>query len=122
MDILNKPVEDLGLSVRALNVFRVEGINTVADLVRKTDNELMYMRNMGAGTLKEIRKALRAHELTLNMVDAEKSKNTAFTKKMTEKIYTELVSKEINVSTREAFSCALNATLAFIEYWDEIKI
>jgi len=122
MDILNKPVEELGLSVRALNVFRVNGIKTVSDLVKKTDTELLEMRNMGAGTLKEIRKSLGVHGLTLNMVDAEKAKNTEFTKKITENIYTGLVSKEINVSTREAFSCALNAALAFTEYWDELKL
>ena len=46
---------ELELSVRATNCLESEGITTVRDLVIRTDDELLEVRNFGETTLKEVR-------------------------------------------------------------------
>ena len=45
---------ELELSVRATNCLESEGITTVRDLVIRTDEELLEVRNFGETTLKEV--------------------------------------------------------------------
>ena len=51
---LNKSLAELELSVRATNCLESENINTVRDLVSKTKEQLLTVRNFGETTLKEV--------------------------------------------------------------------
>ncbi len=63
--ILAKPVDDLGLSVRAQHCMQTLGINTIGELVQKNENDLMQARNFGATSLTEVKKKLAAFGLSL---------------------------------------------------------
>jgi DNA-directed RNA polymerase subunit alpha len=51
-------VEDLNLSVRSYNCLKREGINTVGDLVQKSESELMDIRNFGQKSIDEVKTKL----------------------------------------------------------------
>lgn len=53
-DKINTPIEELSLSVRAYNVLKGAGINTVGEITKKTLEELQNIRNMGRHSLEEI--------------------------------------------------------------------
>ena len=54
---------ELELSVRATNCLESEGITTVRDLVIRTDEELLEVRNFGETTLKEVKQKLQERGL-----------------------------------------------------------
>jgi len=58
---------ELELSVRATNCLETEGITTVRDLVSRSDQELLEVRNFGETTLKEVKEKLQENGLTLGM-------------------------------------------------------
>jgi DNA-directed RNA polymerase subunit alpha len=58
---------ELELSVRATNCLESEGITTVKDLVIRTDEELLEVRNFGETTLKEVKQKLQERGLQLGM-------------------------------------------------------
>lgn len=64
---LNRSLAELNLSVRATNCLESEGINTVRDLVTRTDDQLLQVRNFGETTLQEVRDRLIAIGLKLGM-------------------------------------------------------
>ena len=47
-------IDDLDLSVRAYNCLKRAGILTIRDLVEKSENEMMKIRNLGKKSLKEV--------------------------------------------------------------------
>ena len=47
-------IEELDLSVRAFNCLKRAGVNTVSDLVTKTPDEMMKVRNLGKKSLEEV--------------------------------------------------------------------
>ena len=49
-----KSLEELDLSVRPYNCLKRAGINTVGDLISKTEVEVMRVRNLGKKSLDEI--------------------------------------------------------------------
>ena len=53
-ELLNLPIEDLDLSVRAYNVLKRAGITTVEEIMEKTPHQLKNIRNIGQRTLAEI--------------------------------------------------------------------
>lgn len=55
---MEKTIEDLDLSVRSYNCLRRAGINTVADLIAKSEEDMMKVRNLGRKSLKEIKEKL----------------------------------------------------------------
>src|SRR4051812_37900863 len=55
---LNMSLAELELSVRATNCLESEGITTVRDLVIRSDEELLEVRNFGETTLKEVKQKL----------------------------------------------------------------
>jgi len=55
------PIEDLELSVRAFNCLKRAGIDTVADLLNKTIEDLGKVRNLGKKSIDEIEEKLQAH-------------------------------------------------------------
>ena len=60
-------VSDLRLSGRAANCLHEEGIATVRDLVGRTREELLEVRNFGETTLQELEEKLREIGLRLGM-------------------------------------------------------
>ena len=64
---LNMSLAELELSVRATNCLESEGITTVRDLVIRTDEELLEVRNFGETTLKEVKGKLLERGLHLGM-------------------------------------------------------
>src|SRR5438067_9991333 len=64
---LNMSLAELELSVRATDCLESEGITTVRDLVIRTDEELLEVRNFGETTLREVKAKLAERGLHLNM-------------------------------------------------------
>jgi DNA-directed RNA polymerase subunit alpha len=64
---LNMPLADLNLSVRASNCLESENIMTVRDLVSRTEDQLLEVRNFGETTLAEVQQKLRDLGLHLGM-------------------------------------------------------
>lgn len=52
--ILEMTIEELDLSVRSFNCLKRAGINTVEDLISKTEDEMMKVRNLGRKSLEEV--------------------------------------------------------------------
>ncbi len=57
--VLSMTIEELDLSVRSYNCLKRAGINTVGELVRKTDEEMMKVRNLGKKSLEEVEQKLQ---------------------------------------------------------------
>jgi DNA-directed RNA polymerase subunit alpha len=64
---LDKPVEDLELSVRSANCLKNAEINFIGDLAQKTDQEMLKTKNFGRKSLNEIKALLAEMDLTLGM-------------------------------------------------------
>ncbi len=64
---LDKPVEDLELSVRSANCLKNADINFIGDLAQKTDQEMLKTKNFGRKSLNEIKALLSEMDLTLGM-------------------------------------------------------
>jgi DNA-directed RNA polymerase subunit alpha len=64
---LNMSLAELNLSVRATNCLESENINTVRDLVQKTEDQLLEVRNFGDTTLAEVKQKLTELGLRLGM-------------------------------------------------------
>lgn len=62
-------IEDLDLSVRSYNCLKRAGINTVAELAQKSEDDMMKVRNLGRKSLEEVKKKLL--ELDLSLVEFE---------------------------------------------------
>ena len=58
-------IEELNLSVRSYNCLKREGINTVGELVQKSEAELMDIRNFGQKSIDEVKAKLDELGLTL---------------------------------------------------------
>ena len=63
--LLNKPISDLNLSVRARKCMIRLGVSTIAELIRRTGDELLECKNFGVTSLNEVREKLTAHGLKL---------------------------------------------------------
>ena len=63
--ILEMTIEELDLSVRSYNCLKRAGINTVEDLISKTEDEMMKVRNLGRKSLEEVVQKLDALGLKL---------------------------------------------------------
>ena len=66
-ETLNKSLAELNLSVRATNCLESEGITTVRDLVGRSEDELLTVRNFGETTLVEVRERLDTLGLRMGM-------------------------------------------------------
>lgn len=64
---LNQSLAELNLSVRATNCLESEGINTIRDLVTRSEDQLLQVRNFGETTLVEVRERLSLIGLRLGM-------------------------------------------------------
>ena len=67
--VLEMTIEELDLSVRSFNCLKRAGINTVEDLVNKTEEEMMKVRNLGRKSLEEVMAKLDALGFSLTHDD-----------------------------------------------------
>ena len=63
--VLEMTIEELDLSVRAFNCLKRAGINTVAELVQRNQEDMMKVRNLGKKSLEEVEQKLIALGLAL---------------------------------------------------------
>ncbi|MBI3997544.1 MAG: DNA-directed RNA polymerase subunit alpha [Armatimonadetes bacterium] len=63
------PIEELDLSVRPYNCLKRAGIHTVGDLIKKTEEEVVAVKNFGRKSLDEVKEKLTAHGLSLRQPD-----------------------------------------------------
>lgn len=63
--ILEMTIEELDLSVRSFNCLKRAGINTVEDLINKTQEEMIKVRNLGRKSLEEVEHKLAMMGLSL---------------------------------------------------------
>ena len=69
--VLEMTIEELDLSVRSFNCLKRAGINTVADLVNTTEEDMMKVRNLGRKSYEEVVKKMA--DMGLNL--AKESEN-----------------------------------------------
>ena len=67
---LSMTIDELDLSVRSFNCLKRANINTVADLISKTGEDMMKVRNMGKKSLDEVQKKLEMMGLSLASDDS----------------------------------------------------
>ena len=61
------PIEDMDLSVRSYNCLKREGVATVGELVTKTEQDLLDIRNFGQKSIEEVKQKLQ--EMGLSLAD-----------------------------------------------------
>ena len=66
-DQLNRSVEELELSVRSYNCLKNAGIQTIGELVQKSESEMLRTKNFGRKSLNEIKEILTTMGLGLGM-------------------------------------------------------
>ena len=70
--VLELTIEELDLSVRSFNCLKRANINTVEDLISKTEDEMMKVRNLGRKSLEEVINKLAM--MGLHLADEENSR------------------------------------------------
>src|SRR5438552_12925838 len=66
-DQLNRSVEELELSVRSYNCLKNAGIQSIGELVQKSESEMLRTKNFGRKSLNEIKEILQTMGLALGM-------------------------------------------------------
>jgi DNA-directed RNA polymerase subunit alpha len=69
-DVLNRPISDLDLSIRARRTVENLGCLTVGDITQHTEDELLSMPNFGVTSLQELKRKLS--EMGLKLSDKKK--------------------------------------------------
>ena len=67
--IMEMAIEELELSVRSYNCLKRAGINTVEELTRRTEADMMKVRNLGKKSLAEVKERLASLGLSLREAD-----------------------------------------------------
>lgn len=67
--ILDMSIEELDFSVRSYNCLKRAGINTVGELIQKTAEEMMKVRNLGKKSLEEVDEKLKSLGLSLRKAE-----------------------------------------------------
>jgi DNA-directed RNA polymerase subunit alpha len=71
-EILNRSVEELELSVRSYNCLKNANIQTIGELIQRTEAEMLRTKNFGRKSLNEIKEILASMGLSLGMkIDAQ---------------------------------------------------
>ena len=66
-ELMNKSIDELEFSVRATNCLKNANIKTIGELVLKTEQEILQMKNFGRKSLSEIKEVLTGMGLRLGM-------------------------------------------------------
>ena len=69
--VLEMTIEELDLSVRSFNCLKRAGINTVEDLINKSEEDMMKVRNLGRKSLEEVIAKLHSLGFNLNPDDSD---------------------------------------------------
>ena len=67
--VLKMSIDELELSVRSYNCLKRAGINTVAELINRTPEDMMKVRNLGRKSLEEVLAKLKELGLELNQTE-----------------------------------------------------
>ncbi|MDO4419954.1 MAG: DNA-directed RNA polymerase subunit alpha [Ruminococcus sp.] len=67
--VLEMTIEELDLSVRSFNCLKRAGINTVEDLISKSEEDMMKVRNLGRKSLEEVMQKLSSLGFSLHSED-----------------------------------------------------
>lgn len=62
---LEMPIEEMDLSVRSYNCLKRANINTIEDLVKKSKNDMLKVRNLGLKSIEEVIAKLEDYNLSL---------------------------------------------------------
>ena len=73
--VLELTIEELDLSVRSFNCLKRANINNVEDLISRTGEDMMKVRNMGRKSLEEVQNKLAMMGLSLASEDSNNSNN-----------------------------------------------
>ena len=63
--LLDMPIEELELSVRSYNCLKRAAINSVGDLIQRTEDDMIKVRNLGKKSLEEVDAKLNEMGLSL---------------------------------------------------------
>ena len=72
MQIIETPLSDFELSVRSRNCLKKMNLNTLGDLLRTTEAELLAFKNFGETSLREIKAILDSKNLQLGMMPEDR--------------------------------------------------
>jgi DNA-directed RNA polymerase subunit alpha len=72
-ELLSKPIDDCGLSVRSINSLKNSSISTLGDLVTYSEDDLLKVKNVGEKALGEIAEMLRREGLNFGMQFEERN-------------------------------------------------
>jgi DNA-directed RNA polymerase subunit alpha len=71
-ELLTRPIDECGLSVRSINSLKNSSIGTLGDLVRYSEDDLLKVKNVGEKALSEIADLLRREQLNFGMAFEER--------------------------------------------------
>ncbi len=74
LDLINKPITELELSVRSANCLEAANIKTIGDLIQKTEAQMLKYKNFGKKSLSEIHNILVGMGIHLGMDVQERMK------------------------------------------------
>ena len=116
-NILATKIFNVEFDMRAFNCMRAEGIETLGDLIKYSERDLMKVPNMGRKSIKRIQEVLAARSLTLE--DSPKD----FTSKKQPVIDGYLDQKKSNVDKLTAYAneCRKRRTMIYNQYKHENK-
>ena len=98
---LDMPIERMDLSIRGFNALRRSGIETVGDIIDKTESELIELRNFGGKNLEELVAKLESMGLKLKEeVKQEVEPKDSNNSKENKTFYLDMPIEEIGLSTR----------------------
>lgn len=70
--LLEKSIEELDFSVRSYNCLKKSNINTFGEIVNKTEEEIMSIKNLGKKSFEEIKEKVKDFGLTLKDIDSQR--------------------------------------------------
>lgn len=98
---LDMPIERMDLSIRGFNALRRSGIETVGDIIDKTESELIELRNFGGKNLEELVAKLESMGLKLKEeVKQEVEPKDSNNSKENKTFYLDMPIEKIGLSTR----------------------
>ena len=63
--LLELPIEEMDLSVRSYNCLKRAGVNTIEDLIKKSRNDMLKVKNLGIKSIDEVIQKLESYGLSL---------------------------------------------------------